>query len=62
MRYGEPEMAKETVVQSINQPVNRDRLPSLPSRFHHGGLTHVHRLLDDVEFAQSIDRLLRPER
>src|SRR6478735_3737876 len=52
---GYAEVAQAAVREAVYPPMNRQRLTSSPRLLDDRGLTHVSRLLDDVQLAEPID-------
>jgi hypothetical protein len=51
------QLAHESIVEAIDPAVNAQRLPALPRCLHQRGLRGVDRLVDDVQFAETVDPL-----
>jgi hypothetical protein len=52
------EVAKEPVVEVVDEPVHRERLAARPRVSDDGGLADVRDLFDHVELAQTVETLM----
>ena len=57
--YGSAQIANQSVVQAVDPTMYGECLPALPRVSHHGRLAYISHLLDNIEFAESIEALQR---